>query len=278
METVALVVVCTIVFGVVTALSLFIRQLLLSRDKHLNDLAQERAVLQESNGLEKLRTQMESNKRFDSHYQVLGANKDAICYIDQKIQVILDKKSALIQRYAQMALTESSTIIGNGASTDRKALCDLLRYEIDREMEFYNLELQQLQARRGSLWDSNLGLQDNLIADEESRNRSLDKLYEGHSGLLEKIYMRHDKSSEDFAEQTLKAGTQSFKETVMAPIKFLAQYFKLSSNISPEKMEDEKNARKKVKDAENVINDISNDKKADSSDKELVGELAHFSP
>ena len=84
MEPVTIALICSAAFGVVVALSVFIRQLILSRDKNLNDKAQRRALTQEANELEKMREQMQSNKRFDSHYRVLGSNKDAIVYLDNK--------------------------------------------------------------------------------------------------------------------------------------------------------------------------------------------------
>ncbi len=276
MEPVIIAVICTVVFGAVTALSVFIRQILLSRDKHLNDRAQQRALLHESSELEKLRTQMESNKRFDSHYQVLGANRESIEYIDQKIQGILDKKMELIQRYAQMTLKESSAIIDGGQSPERKGMCDLLKDEIDREIKFYEIELQKLQAHRASIWDSRLDLQDSLIAHEELRNENLDKLYVGHTGLLEKIYIRHDESTEHFAEQTLEAGTRSFKETLMAPIRFLKQYFKASGNVSPDKIADEKASRMRVGDAEEKIN--GSGKKVKDEDVKTDDLLAPLTP
>ncbi len=263
MEPVTIAVICTVVFGTVTALSVFVRQLLLSRDKNLNDLAQQRALLQESAELAKLRTQMGGNKRFDSHYQVLGANKEAIAYIDIKIQAILDKKMELIQRYAQMALKEASAIMDGGQSPERKAVCDLLKNEIDHEIRFYESELQALQAQRASIWSSHLDLQGCLIAHEEARNENLDKLYVGHTGLLEKIYLRHDRSTEHFAEQTLEASTRSFKETLMAPMRFLQQYFNASYHISPNQMAEEKIARERVADAEKEMNGMRKPLKGD---------------
>lgn len=92
MEPVSIALICAAVLGTVVVLAAFIRQILLSRDKQLNDTAQSRALSQEVKELEKMRTQMQSEKRFDSHYQVLGANKDAIKYIDTKIEEILIKK------------------------------------------------------------------------------------------------------------------------------------------------------------------------------------------
>ncbi|CZR30312.1 Uncharacterised protein [Legionella pneumophila] len=65
MEPVTIALICAASFGAVVALSAFIRQLLLSRDKNLNDEAQRKAINQEAGELEKMREQMQSNKRFD---------------------------------------------------------------------------------------------------------------------------------------------------------------------------------------------------------------------
>lgn len=254
MDPVTIAVICTVVFGAVTALSVFVRQLLLSRDKNLNDRAQQRALLQESRELEKLRIQMENSKRFNLHYEFLGVNKQEIEQIDQKIQSKLDKKMELIQRYAQMTLKESSAIIDSGQSLERKSMCDLLKNEIDNEIQFYDAELKQLQARRTAIWDANKDLQMSLTAHEQSRNEILDNIYQRHTGLLEKIYLRHEQNTQRFAEKTLEAGTKSFKESITAPIKFLKGYFKAARNISPEKMPEETLARTIIKDAEREIN------------------------
>jgi hypothetical protein len=254
MDPVNIAVICAVVFGAVTALSVFVRQLLLSRDKNLNDRAQHRALLQESGELEKLRIQMENNKRFDSHYKVLGANKEEIEYIDQEIQSRIDKKKELIHRYAQTTLKESSAIIDGGQSAERKAMCDLLKSEIDHELQFYDVELQHLQTRRAAIWDARHDLQACLVAHEQSRNESLDKIYQRHTGLLEKIYCRHEKNTQRFAEKTLDAGTSSFKESVNAPVKLLKSCFKVVSNGSFHKMEEEIASRKAVKDAETAMN------------------------
>jgi hypothetical protein len=256
METVAIGLICTVVFGLVMTLSAFIRQLLLSRDKKLNDLALQRALLQESNELSNLRGQMEkNNNRFGLHNQALDANKEWIKYIDQKIDAIFTKKTELIQRYAQMALKESSAIIEGGQSTERKNMCDVLKGEIDRELQSYDTELQHLQAQRSSIWGAHHELLNTLMANEQFRNVNLDNLYERHTGILNEIYLRHDQSSADFSDETLTAGTQFFSDVLKAPIQFLAHYFKLSSNISPDKMEDEIRARQRVKNTEDEIND-----------------------
>lgn len=259
MEPVTIAIVATAVFGAVTALSVFIRQLLLSRDKRLNDNAQHRALGQETRELERLRKQMEGSKRFDSHYKVLGVNKDAIQYLDQKIEDTLNKKFALIQRYSQIAIKESSAIIEKGQPTERKVVCDLLRDEIDKEMIFFDRELQQLQNRRAALWDTHSELQIYLIEQEKSRNEKLDGIYQTHTSVLEKIYIRHNESTDQVAKHTIEAGTHTLKY-LMAPWQLLMKFFGMSTGIKPQTAPAEMVSRKSVADIQREINaDSAND-------------------
>jgi hypothetical protein len=255
MEPVTIALICAAAFGAVVAISVFVRQLLLSRDKNLNDEAQRKAITQEAGELEKMRDQMQGNKRFDSHYKVLGANKDAIIYLDTKIEDILRKKTQLVERYAQVSLKESGAIVDGEISTERKAACDRLKKEIDEEVKFYDSELEHLQKRRTSLWDTHTDLQEYLLGQEKSRNESLDYIYKQHSGLLEKIYIRHTDNSEHIAKQTIEAGTSSFKMMILAPIQFLLQYFNISTGISFDRSKIEKAARDDVDKTESDIND-----------------------
>lgn len=266
MEPVTIALICAAAFGAVVALSVFIRQLVLSRDKNMNDEAQRRAISQEAGELEKMRDQMQSNKRFDSHYKVIGANKDAINYLDTKIEDILLKKSKLVERYSQISLKESGSIVDGEISTERKTACDRLKREIDDEIRFYDSELTQLQQRRASLWDTHSELQEYLLGQEKSRNESLDYVYKQHSGMLEKIYIRHTDNTEHIAKQTIEAGTSTFKMIILAPIQFLLQYFNISTGISFDKSKIEKAARDEVDKAEDDIND------ADKSDDEVISD------
>ncbi|KTD82889.1 hypothetical protein [Legionella waltersii] len=263
MEPVTIALICAAAFGAVVALSAFVRQLLVSRDKNLNDEAQRKAITQEAGELEKMREQMQNNKRFDSHYQVLGSNKDAIIYLDNKIEDILKKKSLLVERYAQVSLKESNAIVSGGVSPDRKESLDKLKEEIDQEIKFYNSELEHLQERRKSLWDSHADLQDYLLQQEKTRNENLDNLYKQHTGLLEKIYIRHIDDSEHIAKQSIDAGSNAFKMMILAPIQFLLQYFNISTGIALDQSKWETNSRDEVEDTEGDIND------QDKSDDEV---------
>jgi hypothetical protein len=267
MEPVTIAIICAAVFGVVATLAAFVRQLLLSRDKSLNDLAQQNALAKEAKELSKLRHQMSSNKRFDSHYQVLGANKDAIQYLDQKIEENFNKKSELIQRYAAVTIKESSAIISGDQLPARKAICDRLKEEIDNEIKFYDNEIEHLQQRRANLWDSHAEFQDYLVDQETRRNQQLDVVYLKHTGMLEKIYERHNDSAEKFAQNSLDAGSQSFKSVLLAPIQFLAGFFKISKGISPDALQQEIETRGKISEAEKEVN--ANEEWKAKSDKDI---------
>src|SRR3990167_2828826 len=246
MEPTTMALVCVSVFGVVGLLAAFIRQLLLSREKRLNDAAQQRALQQETQELEKIRQEMLGNTRYNTHYQVLGVNKESIEYIDQRIEDIIKKKSDLIHRYAEMTLRESSAIVAGESGSERKDLCDKLKEEIDSELVFYASELEQLQKRRAALWDNHKDLLYFIDDQEKNRNNHLDSLYLHHSSLLEKVFVRHIEDSQAVTISTIDAGTNTFKSAFMAPIYFLINLFKMSSNIVPEQANHELENRKEI--------------------------------
>lgn len=254
MEPISVAVICAVAFGTVAAISAFIRQLILSRDKKLNEAAQHRALTKEAKVLESMRTQMENEKRFDSHYKLLGSNKDAIIYLDDKIEDILQKKSRLIERYSQISLKESSDIIDRGVVDERKEYCDRLKREIDSEIAFYDKELANLQERRAALWDSSSQLQNHLIEQEKSRNEKLDSVYKRQTSIIEKLFIRHSESHDMVAKETISAGTSAFKMMIMAPIRFLMQFFSPLSNVSEEQLNKEIKRRREVSQAEDDIN------------------------
>lgn len=264
MDPLTIALICAASFGAIVALSAFVRQIMLSRDKNLNDEAQRRALSQEAGELEKMREQMQSNTRFDSHYKVLGANKDAINYLDNKIEETFNKKAQLVERYAQLSLKESNAIVDGGASESRKDVYDRLKREIDEEIKFYDGELTHLQQRRTSLWDTHTDLQEYLLEQEKSRNASLDEIYQRHSGMLEKIYIRHTENSEHIAKQSIEAGTSTFKMIILAPIQFLLQYFNLSTGISLDQSDVENAARDDVENAESDVNDSDSENSDDN--------------
>lgn len=267
MEPMSIALIYAAALGGVLLLAAFVRQILLSRDKRLNDMAQRRALSHEVNMLEKMRFQMENKQRFDSHYQVLGANKEAIRCIDLKIEEILRKKAELIDQYAKATVKESGSILNGEVSPKRKAACDQLRTEIDKEIEFYDSELKQLQERRHVLWDAHTDFQKYLLNQEKSRNDNLDGIYKLHSSLLEKVYLRHIDDSEIIAIKGIEAANLSFKDMIMAPLQFLMQYFGVSPGVSFIHTRIENGARIQVEQAEREINE-SNQKMQEKEELE----------
>ncbi len=88
-------------------------------------------------------------------------------------------------------------------------------------------------------------------------------MYQNHSGILEKIYLRHNENSEKIATKTLESGTEAFS-ILNAPWKFLSSLFS-STGSSSDKAKEEKEARKKVEEAEPDINKEPN--QSDDADK-----------
>lgn len=269
MEPIIVALICAASFGGVVAIAAFVRQIILSKDKLLNDEAQRRAITQETSELEKMRQEMQNSKRFDSHYKILGSNKEAIIYLDNKIEEIFHKKTSLIERYSQLMLKESEAIVDGKMSKDRKEACDRIKLEIDKEIRFYDKELATFQQRRTSLWDTHKDLQDSLLMQEQKRNSHLDTVYKQHASLLEKIYLRHIENAEHVAIQSINAGTTMFKSIIMAPIHFFLQYFNISSGISLAQAQIEQFARFDVEQMEKELNEddleYNKDKNTDSS-------------
>lgn len=269
MEPVTIAILATATFGVVTALTVFVRQLLLSRDQKMNNKAQRRALSRETQELEKIRSEMASAKRFDSHYKVIGENKEAIQYLDHKIDEILNKKFELVHRYAKLATKESEAMVDGQSQVERKALCDMLREEINQEIKFYDKELEQLQQRRASIWQTHTDLQEYLITQETSRNDKLDGLFHRHTSMLEKIYVRHHDQAENHSKQSIEAGTESIR-FLTAPLKYILQWFKPSTGVSKEKAHQELISRREVQRMEQELNECEHDLKDEKEERKEI--------
>lgn len=256
MEPMTIVIICATVFGIVSSISAFIHQMLTSRDKRLNDLAQQKALVQETTELEKLRHEMLNFKRYNAYYQVLGENKDAVQYLDQKIEDILKKKSEIIERYAQAIINESNAIVTGTSSFSRKEVCDKLKEEVDSQLKAYDTEIEQLQKRRASLWDSHNELQEYILDQEKKRNDHMDTVYQQHAALFEKIFLRHNQNSENIAKLFIESSTQTFASLIKIPIEFLKKYFSLSKGISLQTVQQEKLRRQTVAALEASINGL----------------------
>jgi len=243
-------------------------QLLLSRDKKLNDSAQRRALQKEASHLTSLRKQLESTERFDMHYRMLDKNVDAIRYIDQQIEEIIEKKIALNARYSDVIFKQSSAIIEGEFTQENHQDCRLLKLELDKELERYDEEILTLQKRRAKLWDSHQELQQQLLDQEKQRNTKLDEIYQQHTGVLEKLALRHSQDSVSVATKTLEEGTNTFKMILLAPIKFLLAFFTKTDNIDIGSVNSEINSREEVKDAQDEIDEMGGYESEDEYDYE----------
>lgn len=260
MEPLAIAIIGALVFGTVATLAIFIRHLILSRDKRLNDKAHYQALELENKALEKMRLDLENNKRFDAHYQVLGANRNAIEYLDIKISEILKSKFELITRYSTMSLQASAAIIDGTLSEERKNTCDMLRSEIDTQLNSFDTELYELQKRRAKIWDAHTDLEKSLLDQEANRNTELDRLYQRHTSLLEKLFTRHNDNIDNIAEKNIEASNKDIN-VFLAPFRFLIQLFKLQFkpvNISMTKYNEELQSRKEIlKMQKNILEDAN---------------------
>jgi hypothetical protein len=273
MEPVTVAIICATVFGAVVALSAFIRQLILSRNQSMNDKAQNKAVTIEAKQLADMRKELEQSERFNSHYQMLGSNREAVRHIDENIEQLLEKKTQLIDRYSSMAIQQSHAIIDGECNKKTKSDCDRLKLEMDKQLEIYDEQLHVLQERRAKLWDTNDDLQFYLIGQESKRNEKLDYLYQRHSGILEKLYIHHNNNSLDVTKQTLSEGTSAFKMIILAPLRFLMGFFGLSKNIDLDKAQEEIDLRDDVSETEDEINDIESS--IDEENELQEDEFAH---
>lgn len=256
MEPFIIALICAASFGAVITVAAFIRHLLLSRDKNINDEAQKQALQQEVSNFEAIREHMQNNKRFDSHYKMLGENKEAIVQLDTKIDALVHEKITLIERYTRRSMTESRAIVRDGPSKLRKYACDRLRLEIDKKLQLYDQEIDVLQQRRKSLWTTHNELQEHLLKQEQARNANLDAIYKQHSALLEKLYIRHIDNSERIASQTMTEGTSFFQSAIMAPIQFLMGYFNVSPGITLVHTRVESARRAEVAKTQEALNNV----------------------
>tara|TARA_Y100000588_G_C14235714_1_gene917209 strand:- start:483 stop:1361 length:879 start_codon:yes stop_codon:yes gene_type:complete len=257
MEPVSIAIIATTVFGVTASIAVFVRHLLLSRDQRLNEKAQERALEKEALILEKMREKMEGMQRFNAHYSVLKSNKDEIQYLDQKIDGFLEKKFALVKRYSELAVKESSKLIKGDGDEERKEGMSRLRDEIDLEINFYDDQIKNLQSRRAEIWDSHHELQTYLVEQEQTRNKSLDELYHNHTGMLEKIYLRNIDKNEKMAVKAIDSGTSTMS-LILQPLKMLLEFLQVLPNISKERAKKEISWREQVGEIEDDINQADN--------------------
>jgi len=257
MEPFTVAAVCAVSFGSIVALTSFVRSLLNGRNIRLNEKIMLKALSNEMKELENLRLQMEKAERYKAHYKILGSNKEAIAYLDNKIEEILQKKANFIERYGSYALNESKQMITHSCELLDTSAKQQLKKQFNNEMESLNSELKELQERRSSLFDANSQIENRLVNHESERNKVLDRIYLKQTGILEKLYVRTMEKGEVLTKESIKSETSIFKSIVMAPVELLKQFFSVSNKASVDQLKNEISNRKAVLEAEEDINTLS---------------------
>ncbi len=253
MEAVAVAIVCAATFGMVAILSDFVKKLSSSREKNLNDNAQQRAIVQKAKEWRSSENDLERLKRFESYYQLLVENKEAIHYLRQKIEDLFKKKSYLIHRFTDMAIKEAKSMVGNELAIENKRIYDRTKKEIANELALYNSQLEKIQIQRQNLWLSSLDVHAHLLEQEKTYNDYLDSFYQLHSEYLEKVYCRNSSSK-------------------YAIFSNLEPYFEASTAISKDQVGIENKLRRDVIRAQYALNandDCFFEKMTQHSEKEL---------
>ncbi|MDF1646928.1 MAG: hypothetical protein P1U61_08135 [Legionellaceae bacterium] len=255
MDIYILILICTLGVAAIGGIGALLWQLVLSRDKRLNQKAHLKALEKESEALNHLREQQESSQRFQAHHEILDKNKESIEALDKKIDALFERKISMIKSYGEMVQQESASMIQNFnlfASTKMpSALCD----NFHKTFEAYETELATLQEQRANLWTTQTDFQKHLIEEERIRNEKLDDLYYRHTALLEKIYLSQAKNIEEIDKASIEAGTESLKYSIFYPFQFLTSFFGAQEkpNLLKKTMS-EMLLREKIRAVENEIN------------------------
>ncbi|MFT4059877.1 MAG: hypothetical protein QM652_10040 [Legionella sp.] len=270
--------ICAAVFGSVMVITAFLRQIMLSRDKRLNEEAHIRALKQQSDELARIRIEMHDTQRLQVHYQLFGKHDKKIESINKDIADLFREKEALMQRYSEEFIDvikqNREILVQSEASNERKELFDKLRHAINPDFTFYDKQIDLLQQQRLALLKNNKKYENSLLAQEKARNAHLDEIYRVHSNTLEKIYLSYIKADERVTVETIKAGTIYFKDLLMAPIHFLTQVFRggiaaVVPNISVVQTRVEHISRTEVEKVERELNTQQPEINHDKSDKEI---------
>jgi hypothetical protein len=255
MDPYILILLCTLSISIVGSIGAFLWQLLLSRDKQLNQRAHLGALEKEASVLETLRGQQEGDTRFRAHYDALANNSKSIELINEKINEILEKKLQLIKEYAEMVKEESSSMIRNFSFFLSSTAPSILSDTYHQTLDSYEMELTALRTQRDKLWTISREFQAELLSAESNRNEKLDTLYSTHTALLGKVYLAQARNSDEIEKASINAGSTAFKYSIFYPLQLLASFFGLHK--SPDILrstEDETKARTFVQAVENEIN------------------------
>ncbi|MDF1677333.1 MAG: hypothetical protein P1U32_01400 [Legionellaceae bacterium] len=246
---------CVISIALIGGVGTLLWQSRLSRDKQLNQKAQLRALDKESKGLRELRQQQSKERCFQAHYAVLGDTKAEIQAVNQKIDVLFEKKLVLIQSYEKLVHEASSYMILGFEFFSSKKTPKILTEHFEQILETYEKELSTLQTHRAGLWDMRADFQKHLLDEEKVRNDHLDNLYHEHTALLEKVYLGQLESTDAVNKASIEAGTQSLQSSIFYPLQFLTSFFSSTKKTDVlKKVVSENQRREMVSEVEKGVN------------------------
>lgn len=259
MDIYLLILLCSVSIAIIGGIGAFIWQLILSRDKQLNETAQLSALEKEGSALESIREQVANTRRYDAHYQVLRDNHKAIRYIDKKIDAIIKQKAEYLKQYGAMVQEETAVIAQHPGWVDRIQQIDGFRTGVNVQIRQLDQELQLLQRRRSELWGESHELQTELIQEETHKNQTLDGLYSQHTDLLEKFYLGHASRVDTANQASIDAGTNALRYSLFAPVEAISRLWGGGQVrvTDPERIPHEIMSRQAVREVQNGINSVA---------------------
>lgn len=276
MEPSTTLLICASAFGLGTMVLICIRHFMLSRDNKLNDKAQRAALQEEIETLSNFREEVMNSNQFTAHYQALGDNQEQIHKLNEEIEEIFNNKLSLMKHYTELSCHKTQKLNEEKFSEKNQEKYLSSKSKINAEIQFYEKELKALQARRNMLWENRDELKNLLLEEEKKRNKAINQLYQSHTTLLEKLYLRHNRNSENFATKTIEAGTQAFK-LILYPLAKLLEYLK--PEIFDSSTKKEKNKKKKVKSIPEMLdNHLNHLNHLNLNNERPINRIYHSSP
>lgn len=247
MEPITIVLLTAAAITGIVALSAFIRQLFINRNQKIMEESQRRALAMEAKQLSKIRNEMREESTPNLHYQLLGENKEAIRYIDNRIDGLMQRKLDLIDKYTQTVSKKAALIQADEMTeTDMKS-CQQLKSVVDDQLQAIDGQITQLREQRKQLWTDRKDLHEKVMEKEEKRQVRMNTVYKSHTSALEKLYAKHNEIRQSHTSEVLQSGNMTFKSILMAPIRFLqAVFFPSTLNIDEQQAARESEARQHV--------------------------------
>lgn len=221
--------ICTAVFGVILSIAAFIRQLMLSRDKQLNDLALNKAFDLAAEKLGEMRQQRENfNTKFPLDFCVKQIED-----ISTDIKYYIAVKEALVSKFKDCNKNNNSGQLNVNALTlsDQDAALE--------KVETIILELIKSKHKWGEAYYE-------MQKEKTTNDRETNALFSQHTIILEKTISNNNENSEKITKELIDAGKESFQNYITLPFQAFINYFRLTKDSSPEQFEKEKTSRQKV--------------------------------